>query len=423
MGALELRRQRAGLINTARTELVDVAEAEDRDFTAEEKTRYDLLMSEADKLKTRYERLEEQERVEDGLTDGIAHEGDSMNEEERAESIEFESIQIPEDWQERREWSRLAETTKPEYRQAFNRWVQTGQWDQRALQVDVSTAGGYLLPPMQFVDRLIKNVDNMVYMRQWATRFSVPTAESMGAPSLAADPADPIWTAEIGTGDEDSTMSFGRRELYPHPLAKRIKVSKTMLRKVPSGETLVRDRLGYKFSVTMENAYLNGNGSNQPLGIFTASADGIPTGRDVSTDNSTTAMTTDGLINAKYTLKGQYWGNARWMFHRDAVKMIAKLKDGDGQYLWRESVRAGEPDQLLGVPVFTSEYVPNTFTTGLYVGVLGDFSNYWIVDALDVQIQRLVELYAATNQDGFIGRMESDGAPVVSEAFVRVTLA
>ena len=71
----------------------------------------------------------------------------------------------------------------------------------------------------------------------------------------------------------------------------------------------------------------------------------------------------------------------------------------------------------------TSEWAPNTFTTGEYVGLLGDFSHYWIADALSMQIQRLNELYAETNQVGFIGRLETDGAPVLEEAFVRVKLA
>src|SRR4051812_44284318 len=31
----------------------------------------------------------------------------------------------------------------------------------------------------------------------------------------------------------------------------------------------------------------------------------------------------------------------------------------------------------------------NSFTTGKYVGLFGDFSNYWIVDALNMQMQRL----------------------------------
>jgi HK97 family phage major capsid protein len=57
------------------------------------------------------------------------------------------------------------------------------------------------------------------------------------------------------------------------------------------------------------------------------------------------------------------------------------------------------------------------------VGVLGDFSFYWIADAMTMEMQRLVELYATTNQIGLIGRLESDGMPVLGEAFVRVKLA
>ena len=130
----------------------------------------------------------------------------------------------------------------------------------------------------------------------------------------------------------------------------------------------------------------------------------------------------DGLLNAKYSLKGQYWNRADWIFHRDAMKQISKLKDGEGQYLWRESVRDGEPDRLLGRPIMMSEYAPNTFTTGLYVGILGDFSNYWIADAVDMQVQVLKELYAETNQTGYIGRLSTDGMPILAESFARVKL-
>jgi HK97 family phage major capsid protein len=251
----------------------------------------------------------------------------------------------------------------------------------------------------------------------------VPSAASLGVPTLTANPADADWTAEILTGSEDSTMAFGKRELHPHPLAKRIKVSNKLLRQAGGMEALVMARLAYKFAISQEKAFLTGSGSNQPLGIFTASNDGIPTTRDYSTGNTTTAPTFDGLIGAKFTLKGAYWGKAEWLFHRDVLAAIAKLKDGNGQYIWRESVRAGEPDRILNLPVAMSENAPSTMTTGLYVGMLADFSNYWIADALDMQVQRLTELYAETNQTGFIGRMESDGMPVLAEAFVRVKLA
>jgi len=53
----------------------------------------------------------------------------------------------------------------------------------------------------------------------------------------------------------------------------------------------------------------------------------------------------------------------------------------------------------------------------------GDFSFYWIADALDMQIQRLDELYAESNQVGFIGRLETDGMPVLEDAFRRLQQA
>jgi HK97 family phage major capsid protein len=295
--------------------------------------------------------------------------------------------------------------------------------ERRALQMDVVTKGGALVAPEEFVATLLRAVDDLVFIRQFATKYTVTMAGALGVPTLDADPADADWTSELQTGSE-TDMTFGKRELRPHPLAKRIKVSNKLLRaSALQPESLVASRLAYKFAITEEKAFLTGTGAQQPLGVFTASADGIPTSRDVSTGNTQTALTADGLIEAKYTLKGPYWPRARWIWSRTAVKNIRKLKDGNGQYLWAPGLTGGTPDTILDMPYSVSEYVPATFTNGLYVGILGDFSQYWIVDALDMTVQRLVELYAETNQTGFIGRTEVDGAPVMAEAFVRVQLA
>ena len=40
-----------------------------------------------------------------------------------------------------------------------------------------------------------------------------------------------------------------------------------------------------------------------------------------------------------------------------------------------------------------------------------------------MELQRLAELYAETNQIGFIGRQEVDGMPVLEEAFARLKTA
>ena len=404
----EMREKRRNLVLQAR-EIVDRAEAEKRDLAQEESTTWDKVMAEVDSLTGQIDREERLGTIETNLnesrgTTAAGNEG-------------------------------TAEPGREEKRKAFVRFLRGGMAalnaaETRDLQADNDTAGGYVIPDQQFVAQLIKFVDNLVYVRQFATKMTLTHAESLGLPVLTTDISDSDWTSELATGSEDTAMAFGRRELRPHPLAKRIKVSNKLLRQgAIDVEQLVRDRLGYKFAVTQEKAFLTGTGTQQPLGVFVASADGISTGRDVATDNTTTAITADGLINAKYGLKAQYWPRARWIFHRDALKMIRKLKDSNGQYLWSDGqigqapLSAGQPATIVDIPYVLSEYAPNTFTTGKYVGIVGDFSFYQIVDALDMQIQRLVELYSEQNQVGFIGRMETDGAPVLEEAFVRVTLA
>jgi len=411
MDPRKLREQRANLINQARA-LLEAAEAENRDLTQEEQTQYDELLNKADELRQRAERLERQAELDREM-------------EQRQGDAPLHTEEAPENRDGR---PSEAERQMNAFRRILPLWVAQDYRslpaeEFRALQADLDVSGGYLRPPEQFVNELIQAIDDQTYIRQWAQSYTVTSAESMGVPTLETDPADADWTSELATGSEDSSMAFGKRELHPHPLAKRIKVSRRLMRAVPNAERLVRDRLAYKFGITFEKACLTGNGAQQPLGVFTASDDGISTGQDASTGNTDTEIRFDGLIEAKYTLKPGYWPRARWLFHRDAVKQIAKLKDGEGQYIWRESVRVGEPDRILGLPSFMSEYAPNTFTTGLYVGMLGDFSNYWIADALTLEFQLLNELYAETNQVGLIGRLESDGMPVLEEAFVRVTLA
>lgn len=394
MNIREMMEKRAALVAEAR-KLLDAAEGEKRELNAEERTQYDKIFEEARTLGDKIQREQE------------------LREEERrlAEAGRLE----PEGKKENPEERKL---------QAFRSFLINGNAaEYKALANDSDATGGYLHAAEQFVARLIKGLDDRVFVRQYATVLPVTGSDTLGVPVLTADPADPTWTTEIAPPSEDSTMAFGRRSLQPEQLSKLIKISMKLLRTsaLPI-ENLVADRLAYKFAIAQENAFLNGDGDGEPLGIFTVDPNGINIDRDVSTGNSATALTADGLINAKFALKAQYRNGCRWIFHRDAVKMISKLKDGEGQYLWRPGMLMNEPDMLLGHPVDESEYVPNTFTEGLYVGALCNWSNYWIAELQGVELQRLVELYAGTSQIGFIGRMYADGAPVLAESFVRVKL-
>lgn len=312
----------------------------------------------------------------------------------------------------------------------FRSYLQYGQEalfrdEFRALAAGSLTEGGAFIPPQQFIADVIKAVDDQVFMLAMCTTYKLQGAQSLGQPVLDANPDDADWTSELATGSLDSGMLTGLRELKPLPIAKRIKISRKLIaNSAVAIESLVQERLAYKFGITLEKGFLTGNGATAPLGIFTAAASGIPTSRDVSTGNSQTEVTVDGLIEALFSLKAQYQAVATWMFHRLGVKMIRKLKDGEGRYLWQPAITAGSPNTILDRPYVMSEYAPSTFTAGLYAGIVGDFKQYHIAEVTGtMEVQRLTELYAEANQVGYIGRMEADGMPVLAEAFARVTLA
>lgn len=395
---MEMRNSRAALVAEART-VLDAAEAEKRELSAEERQKYETIVDDANKLKESIEREERQIALESEVREFAGKPGAPA----------------------------MQETPEERTSKAFRKYLLTGvEKEYRDLANDVGDEGGYLHAPEQYIAQLLKDLDDLVFVRQYATTIPLRQNDTLGVPTLDEDMSDPAWTTEVASVDRDMQMKLGKRKLTPNQLSKEILVSMKLLHTaaIPA-DTLVQERMAYRFAIALENGFLTGSGTGEPLGVFTASPDGIPTTRDISDGNTASEITADGLISVKYALKQQHRNRntVRWCFHRDAVGKIAKLKDNEGQYIWRPGIVAGEPDRLLNIPIDESEYVPNTFTSGLYVGILADWTYYWIAEIHDLEIQRLLELYAKTSQVGFIGRGYWDGQPVMPSAFARVTLA
>jgi HK97 family phage major capsid protein len=310
----------------------------------------------------------------------------------------------------------------------FKEYITTGSLKARdeynALSQSNPTQAGYLVAPEQFQREIIGELAEVTFMRQKAKVLPpLQGAQSLGFPTRTAGMSSFAWGTEIQEPTADSSLAYGKREFKPIPGTSEILISKTLIRNVPNADALVRSEIAREIAENEEKAYMTGTGAGQPLGLFTASNDGIGTDRDVSTGNTATEIKFDGLIEAQEKVKGQYQSRAEWIFHRDAVKQLRKLKNTDGQYIWQPSVIYGQPELLLSKPVNRSEFAPNTFTTGQYVGIYGDLQYYWICDALTMEIQALFELKARSNQVDYITRIETDGAPVLAAAFSRVTLA
>ena len=75
----------------------------------------------------------------------------------------------------------------------------------------------------------------------------------------------------------------------------------------------------------------------------------------------------------------------------------------------------GEPDRLLGYPVYTSAYVP-TVEAGKPVIAFGDFSYYNIGDRGTRSFAELKELFAGNGMVGFVAKERVDGKLVLPEA-------
>lgn len=282
---------------------------------------------------------------------------------------------------------------------------------------------GSLTAPVEFRQQLIKGLDDALFMRSIATVLpTLGAGQTLGYPYRKTAATDFEWKGEIDEAGEETALEYGRREFKPNRMAKEIKISRTLMNHAPMAPRVLQDEMVYHIGSTAENAYMTGDGTGKPLGLFVPSANGISTGRDVADGNTATGVTYDGLINAKYSLKQQYWRNAQWIMHRNLIRDLAKVKDTDGQYIWQPSVADSVPDRLLGHAVNMSEFAPNTYTAGQYAAIFGDFKYYWIVDTDVVTIQVLKELYAKTNQIGYLYDYSGDGAPVLEEAFARVQL-
>jgi len=297
----------------------------------------------------------------------------------------------------------------------------------KALSAGDATAGGYLQQDT-YVNAFLVKQREVSAMRRMATVLPPVPSGSAIAPAEDSFLSDAAWTGENGTGSEDTVQPFGQRRLTPHPLAKRIKVSNTLLRNpLFDVEAFVRDRLSYKHGIAGEEAYVNGDGVQKPKGLL--SSVGTAAGQIPAWTTATSLQVYgNDIINWIYKLPQGYASRARILCNRSFLRKIRTLetpKSGTTftNYLWQPGLAGGQPNSILDIPYEISDRFPtgldgsDAFTANAIVAVVGDFSYYWIADALQMSIQRLVELYAETNQTGYIGRMETDGMVVLGEAF------
>lgn len=267
------------------------------------------------------------------------------------------------------------------------------------LQEGVDADGGYLVPE-EYDSRLIRALEGENIMRKLGHKITTSGDHKI---NIASTEPAAAWIEE-GGALQFSDAKFAQILLDAHKLHVAIKVTEELLYDNAFNlENYIIEEFGKALSNAEEDAFLNGTGVGQPLGLFAATGGG-------TVYKTVTKLTADDIMNLVYALKRPYRKNSAFIMNDQIIATIRTFKDGNGAYMWQPSYQAGEPDKLLGYPVYTSPFAPEDAIS------FGDYSYYNIGDRGTRSFKQLTELFAGNGMIGFVAKERVDGKLILPEA-------
>lgn len=268
------------------------------------------------------------------------------------------------------------------------------------LQEGVDADGGYLVPE-EYDHRLIDTLSEENIMRRLATTITTSGEHKI---NIAATKPAASWIEEGGAltfGD----ATFSQILLDAHKLHVAIKVTEELLYDNAFNlEGYILGQFGKALGNAEEDAFLNGDGTGKPLGLFAATGGGTVAG------TLTAAIKSDDMLDLVYALKRPYRKKASFIMNDKTLSSLRKLKDNNGAYIWQPSYQAGEPDRVLGYAVHTSAYAPEDAIA------FGDYKYYNIGDRGTRSFSELRELFAGNGMIGYVAKERVDGKLILPEA-------
>jgi HK97 family phage major capsid protein len=266
--------------------------------------------------------------------------------------------------------------------------------------------------PTSFVGQLYKYLVDTSSIRQAnPSVFSTSSGENLVVPRSTAEGAA-VWTGEgaaLTAGDPTlSSVTLGA-----YKVGKIIQLSSELLD--DKGFDVVgfmAEHAGRNIGIAVDTAYVSGTGTNQPSGFIqaatvaltaatgTASTTGLPT--------SGASVGADVLIDLFHSVIPQYRPRSSFLMNDSTIKVVRKLKDTTGQYLWQPALVAGQPDTILGRPVYAD---PNMDSIGVSKKPIafGDFGGYFIRDVTPLRFERSDDFAFGNDLISFRALYRTDG--------------
>lgn len=371
MSLKELTEKRAKLVVDARAALEEIKGNTDESRAAELNERHEKIMADFDKV-----------------DDLVKRESNLAAIEKREEETRASMRPIPKDGESRGQ----DEGAKTEYREVFRKIISGEQvgdlsTEERAVlrkgvaefraQSTSNTAGGYTVPTT-LANFIVKSMAmwGPMYDDNICTTITTSGGEQINIPTID-DTTTAVAKHTEGTAltdDNGVDVTVGQKVLNAYMFDTEfvrwsIELSQDS---IFNWEELLGSLLGERLGRRANLELTTGDGTGDPNGIVTASTLG-------KTAAATAAITADELIDLQHSVDPAYRMSpkCRFMFADQTFKIIRKLKDGQGQYLWDPGISGSPGPSLLGMPYSINQAMPAA-TTGLKSVLFGDFGKYYV---------------------------------------------
>lgn len=319
-------------------------------------------------------------------------------------------------------------TDTDEYRNAWGSYIRSGEYtNPLEIRAISEASGGTVLPPLEFHNAITTRLKTMTAIRQlskvitigsYAREFAVD--DTAGTASFKAEAAAFV----------ESGQTYTKVTLTPKKLTGLLKVSNELVEDAPargagfSIESILTESFARMFAQAEESAFCAATAvTDGPANPLLSTGAGITAGKTAA---SASVIKASEVIDWVYSLARQYRTNASILVN-DAtlgkLRTLGSLDTGITNYFWQNSGALGEPDRLLGIPVYASAAMP-TIAASAKIGVIGDFGNYSVLAERGTYSMRVLkELYAANGQTGYIASNRVDFAVTLPEAFKVLAMA
>lgn len=432
MNARDLRDLRAGKKIEAQT-ILDVAAAEKRELTDDERGKWDGLIVEVDKLAADIRRVEKM----DALNAEPVERGNPLAAEIGMNKKEIERYSLvrairaaAEAKDDPRAWDRagLEREASDAVAKRFGRTprsffipndVMIGNGERRDLTVGTPTAGGYFVQttyPLSMIE-LLRN--KMILTQAGVTMLDGLVGDVAVPKHTAAGTG--YWVAESGSPTE-SAQTIGQVALTPHTFGAYSDISHKLLIQSSIGvENFVRDDLARVIALGIDYAGLHGDDSadvNQPDGV--ASTSGI--GSVVGGTNGAAPDWAD-IVNLEKEVAIDNAEVDKMAYITNAA-VRGKLKQTMRTATYGEIPIWGDTNVLNGHPVLVSNQVSSTLTKGSSNVASAIFYGNWaelvlgmwgqgvdiLVDPYSLSTQRAIRVVAFQDVDFAVRHAQSFAA-------------